>query len=238
MRKYLIILAVLLFSSFIFNLFFVSQIFNYYNKFNKLRLSPLHLDSYDVKKGKYKLLIYGDSHAENWKNSPLKKTINLGVGGQTSKQLLLRSDYHLDGIESEITLLFVGSNDIRIVASFPDQEKRIVNDALSNILNLIRKIDSDFFIVCTIPPIFELTYRDYALDYQASDVARQRLNDKIRSLSDKNVLILDTTKILNKYKNLRELSSDGLHINEKVYELLNERMLSLLTEREQNIIVQ
>ena len=237
MRKYLIILAALLFLSFIFNLFFALQIFNYYNKFNQLRLSPLHLGSYDVKKGKYKLLIYGDSHAENWKNSPLKETINLGIGGQTSKQLLLRSDYHLDGVESEITLLFVGANDIRIVASFPDQGRRIVNDAFSNILNLIHKIDSDFFIVCTIPPIFELTYRDYALDYQASDAAKQKLNEKIRSLSDNNVLILDTTKVLNKYKSLRELSSDGLHINEKGYELLNERMLSLLTGRELNMIV-
>ena len=47
----------------------------------------------------------------------------------------------------------------------------------------------------TIPPIFELTYRDYALDYRASDAARQKLNEKIRGLSDNNVLILDTAKI-------------------------------------------
>ena len=70
------------------------------------------------------VVIYGDSHASNWNINKIDglRCLNMGVSGQTTQQLLIRSDYELTKNPMYI-VLFAGANDAKSVLTFPKLKK-------------------------------------------------------------------------------------------------------------------
>ncbi len=201
-----------------------------YNSYNKLRLNPIGLAKYTQPVGEFELIIYGDSLAADWRHLPFKNSLNLGIGGHTTKQLLLRSSYHLSDCSSEIAIIFAGGNDLKTTISFPQQSGEIVSNAIENLNGIINNINAERIIICTIPQIFRMPMRYYAFNLKESFKAQLEYNELIRKLQTDRIDVLDTYEIFNNETDKDKYSDDGMHINVKGYELLNKYLFSILNK--------
>lgn len=219
-----ILFSVLFFISCLLNVILFIKARNIYAKFNNLSLDPINEDSHIFSdETEHKVVIFGDSHALNWglKTVNGMKCMNMGVDGQTTRQLLIRSSYQLRQHPKYI-ILFAGANDARCVLTLPKFRDRIVNAAFNNLTTIIKKYDNSTIFVFTIPPIFKLPYKYYFFSFNHFENAIKDLNSRIAEINYRNVIILDAYRYLSEHPHKNNLSTDGIHLNEAGYKILEE----------------
>lgn len=228
MKKVQLILVLFLAASLAANFLIYDKSKSLYRTFNQLRLAPLSLNSHPIPKEPIETLIFGDSHAQKWNPAPESDILNLGIGGQTSQQLHLRALLTFEGLQVETAIIFAGGNDLKAIASTPHLEKSVLNNAYMNLMKTIEAIGAKRTILCTIPPVFSIPLRYRFFDYQSSLRALEDLNDQIRNTQQPGITVFDANQILTQHGDLNELSEDGIHLNPKGYELLNDHVAKLL----------
>lgn len=201
----------------------------FYGELNATRLDPLGLRRFEIPAAPQNptLIFFGDSRAAQWSEPSWLggQTLNLGIGAQTSAQILGRFDQHLAPFSPRIVVLQAGINDLKAIPHFPQSEGEIINNCKQNIERIVARCREKkaHVVLTTIFPIGDLPFRRRLFWSDRVDLAIETVNSYIHSLKAADVSILDTADILNGKDGrlVSEYSRDFLHLSDEGVAKLN-----------------
>ena len=215
---------------------------HYYLLLNQTTLDPLGLEyiksnSKEVdasNDSQTKVIFFGDSRAQEWTLPTEIKgfsSINGGISGQTSTQVLGRFEKQVVPLRPQIILVQVGINDLKAIPLFPDRKTIIVANCKSNIQEIVKRSRSlgATVILTTIIPSGEIPLVRKPFWSSEIDRALVEVNSYISSLQAPNVIIFDSYSLLNQTQK-NNYYKDTLHLNEKGYEILNKELTKVLSK--------
>lgn len=213
----------------------LTQRVNYYKNIMQLQLDPLgekyppsflrlHEDSF---------WIIGDSRAEQWDttyfNSMTSGVLNLGVGGQSSKQVLERFKNDLEIAHPERILIQVGINDLKCLGIIKDNN--ITKNCIDNIINILEicKEEEINAVYSSIFPVGRIEV--FRRPFWTKDICDSinKVNITLKNYCVQNgflffdsysLLLNDNTSKLAK----QEYQKDFLHLNKKGYVVLSKEL--------------
>jgi len=181
--------------------------------------------------------IIGDSRAAGWETFQLDfiriKSLNLGIVGQTSRQVLERFRNDIDRSRPYCILLQVGINDLKCIGLLKDET--ITRTCIRNILLILetcKKHEIKAIYSSIFPPgDIELFRRPFWEPTTMDSLTT--VNAVIKNYCQKNGFIyFDTFKLLESQINpgivINEYQKDFLHINARGYEHISDRLKDLL----------
>ena len=199
-------------------------VYKMFDKYNDNRLDPIEFSEIKIDTTQiYDWTLLGDSHTYYWKMNQ-QNVLNLGIGGQTSGQILVRSLLMQNQLKGKNLILSIGANDVKSIATNPERKQEIIENCITNIQEIVSVLKPKFekIYIITIPPDFDVSWQQRLFNYQETVVAKDELNARIKTLAQKNNLVLiDTFTIL---KGKDKMSEDGVHMNQKAYEILNRHL--------------
>lgn len=143
-----------------------------------------------VRKGGVKVLFLGDSLTKGWLESGKEtwkgafaswKTLNIGIGGDTTRQTLWRLDHGaLDGIQPRVVVLMIGVNNIFTQTGTDDE-------IAQGIEAILRKIHTQS------PGTKVLLLGILPLGNDAQTARTKAINAKLAALSGANIRFLDVS---------------------------------------------
>ncbi len=174
------------------------------------------------------IVFLGDSLIDinDWENDfPDKNIVNQGINGDTTYGVLNRVD-NLVRLKPEKVFIMIGINDI---AKGLDTEKLLENykDILSEIKS--GSPDTEIYVQSILPINQKIAEQYYPL--KDGNKIISNINDKIKKIAaDQNVIYLDLyPNFLNSDGDLdSSFTLDGLHLNEKGYQLWVEEISNLV----------
>lgn len=236
-----IALVLILAGSLVLNLALGMYTKRFYLSTNRVALDPYGLKSFQTptfqttKNQTLKVAFFGDSRALAWP-SPVDlkgvEFINLGIGGQTSAQVLGRFEGHVKKVRPDILVLQVCINDLKTIPLFPARKREIINNCTKNLMGIIRNSNEIgiHVIVSTVFPLGNVPLQ--RLPVWSSEVADSVLevNEFIQGLSAKNVTVFDADKVLmdTSGKMKAEYRKGLMHPNETAYKTINKELEKLL----------
>lgn len=225
MKKYIITLIIFVSLTIcVFSLY--KLIYEMYDKYNDTRLDPLSKELLlkDFSKN-YDYVLLGDSHAQYWKLNK-ENVLNLGMTGQTSEQIQIRSTLIKDTLKGKNLILSIGANDVKAIATNPENIDKIAFNFQKNLNKIIanhKKHFNDIYII-TIPPDFNPGFQQLLFNYQVTRDAKIMMNNKIRLIAkEKRLRLIDANNLLENNRlgiSLKEFSEDGVHMNKNAYMIL------------------
>ncbi len=239
---WLTILVILLLSSILVNVILFTVGRSYYLQLNAVRLDPLGLKFFEkapssqAADDQQVLLFFGDSRAESWPfpQNPAYYTINRGIGGQTSGQVLARYDQHARPFNADVIVIQVGINDLKTIPLFPHEKERIIADLQANISQILASAEQQeaHVILTTIFPVGEVPLE--RRPFWSDDVppAIIEMNQFIAQQARPTVTIFDTYErlVAADGRMQDQFSPDLLHLNKAGYDLLNQELNVLLDQ--------
>lgn len=232
--------SIIFLSSITLNALLYRELRKYYTQLYAVELDPLgfsHFQDETVPQtnSKSTLVFFGDSRAAQWFAPQLENYtfINRGIGNQTSTQVLLRFEEHIQPLKPDILVIQVCINDLKTIPLFPERKQQIIATCEENIELLVQKtLDLDATVILTtifptsghIPPARTLVWSNDIYE------AIKEVNRYILSLKNEEVIIFDTASILSDPKgNIKlEYVYDLLHLNDEGYEVLNVELVQIL----------
>jgi lysophospholipase L1-like esterase len=207
-----------------------------YLLYNMLRFDPLEENRINSLSGltSADIWLIGDSRINMWDEkllSPLSdKVVNLGIGGQTSAQVLNRLKKYLEIGKPRWVFLEVGVNDIKIIGVDHKLSDTIKTGCFRNITSIIElcgKYNIKVLVIGIFPtgdiePLRRLVWNS------SVDSAIAQVNDKIRLYcSNNDVKYFDASKILSDSKGkVKSNFQDGfLHLNNEAYKDLSSNII-------------
>ncbi len=244
MRTSLVISLLSIASAVFISLLFICKL-NSYKDDLRFRLDPLEESRLElqINPGENGFWIIGDSRAAGWETSQLGfiriNSYNLGIGGQTSRQVLERFRNDLNKSRPYCVLIQVGINDLKGIGLLGDRS--ITQSCTDNILQIletcekygIKAIYSSIFppgdIEMIRRPFWESTTIDSLI----------RVNDEIRDHCRENGHIyFDTFKLLESQKRPgiaeNEYQQNFFHINARGYEHICRGLQALLNSTDED----
>ncbi|MGB0580204.1 MAG: SGNH/GDSL hydrolase family protein [Limisphaerales bacterium] len=202
---------------------------HYYTAANAVRLDPLGLREHSTQSPpeNLALVFYGDSRAAEWPEPSwlAGRTMNLGIGAQTTEQILGRFEHHLAPLRPDIVLLQAGINDLKAIPLLPEAETEIIDRCKQNIGSIVERCQEQGanVILTTIFPVGDLPLERRPFWSDRVDPAIAEVNQYIRSLeSDRVVIIASEDALAGEDGHVtRESSRDFLHLSEIGYQQLN-----------------
>lgn len=245
LNKYFILLTTIfllaLGSSIYLNLILYNRAKKYYLELNETRLDPLGLNNYekiqvfpDVDE-KRLVVLFGDSRADSWIAPQMGgyRFINRGVGSQTSVQTIGRFAEHLGFLQDgDVVVLQVGINDLKTIALFPERRQSIVANCKTNIQAIVEasRKKGATVIVTTIFPVGKVPLERRPFWSDAIDRAITEVNAYIETLAADEVIVFDAFLVLADGQGMiqQQYAKDELHLNERGYEILNDKLVQIL----------
>ena len=183
-----------------------------YYQLNQLQLSKSPPDA----------VFIGDSITEGWsfflpEFFSDNNFINRGIGGQTTSQMLIRFRQDVVNLKPKSVVILAGINDIARNTKFYSLE--IIAENIFSMVELA-KINGIVPIICSVLPADEFSWNPDILP--ADSVIK--LNDLLEAYANNNqVLYLNYFDEMNNNNGglQVELTSDGVHVTEKGYELMS-----------------
>ena len=183
-----------------------------YNKQNELQISKSSPDA----------VFMGDSITEGWsvflpEFFSNNNYINRGIGGQTTSQMLIRFRQDVINLKPKSVVILAGINDIARNNKFYSLE--IIAENIFSMVELA-KINGIVPIICSVLPADEFSWNP---DISPADSVI-KLNTLLKAYANKNqVIYLNYFDEMDNNKGgLRvELTSDGVHVTKKGYELMS-----------------
>jgi len=234
-----VILVIALISGFL-NVYLYNRMRSYYSMLYAAELDPLGLSYFndDVSQlynGKLLVVFFGDSRAARWVAPALDdfSFINRGIGNQTSSQVLLRFEEHIEPLQPDVVILQVCINDLKTIPLFPERKQEIIDNCKVNI-SVVAQNSLDLGAKVILTTVFP-TSGNVPLERRlvwSSDVhgAVNEVNQFILAYQNESVIIFDTAKLLsNSEGNTKpEYVYDLLHLNNHGYENLNLELVKIL----------
>lgn len=208
----------------------------YYQELHATKLDPLGTLRFQVPRPveDLQLLFYGDSRAAQWPApaSLVGRTMNFGIGGQTTEQILGRFDQYLAALKPRIVLVEAGVNDLKTIPLFPDREAAIIARCEANLRQIVERSRQlgAHVVITTVFPVGNYSLERSLVWSDRVPLAIQRVNEFIRSLESGGVTVFDADKVLaDQSGKLRpEFSADLLHLSPTGYAALNQGLERLL----------
>lgn len=183
-----------------------------YYQLNELQLSKSPPDA----------VFMGDSITEGWsfflpEFFSDNNFINRGIGGQTTSQMLIRFRQDVVNLKPKSVVILAGINDIARNTKFYSLE--IIAENIFSMVELA-KINGIVPIICSVLPADEFRWNPDILP--ADSVIK--LNELLEAYANKNqVLYLNYFDEMNNNNGglQFELTSDGVHVTKKGYELMS-----------------
>jgi len=180
-------------------------------------------------KAPVKLVFMGNSITEGWKlfdpnffNST--DYVNRGIGGQTTPQMLIRFKQDVLDLKPKGVVILAGTNDIAGNTG-PMSIQEIYNQIESMAgLAALNKIE---VFLCSVLPVYDYPWKS-GLKPAPKIVA---LNEMLKTLAgEKNYLYIDYFSEMSDDKNglKASLGADGVHPNEKGYEIMKRVLLNTI----------
>jgi lysophospholipase L1-like esterase len=229
----LIILSGLAYTGF----FFYRKI---YLSYNLLRLDPLEESKIDNKllkttKDNIDIWLLGDSRIAHWStnffSSINANVVNLGIEGQTSRQVLERLEDHLKFGIPDLVVLEVGINDLKIIGLDKTKRNKISELCYHNIISIIElcKINGVRVICSNIFPNGKIEFSRNLVWNRFIDIEIVKINKGLEGYCNKNnIEYFDAFDIL-KDKNARvkeNFQKGFLHINDQAYLELTKQLIT------------
>jgi lysophospholipase L1-like esterase len=214
----------------------------YYRQVSDVRLDPPGLEVYASKRAEPPpsdrpvLAIFGDSRALMWSAPttvlPEYAIVDVGVGNQTTAQLLLRFDADVPRLHPSVIVLEGGVNDLKTISEFPERRAKIVADCKANLVKLVAKSRETgaTVVLTTIFAIGDIPlWRKPFWSNDVDDVVRE-VNAFVRTLKGDKVVVFDADPILDREdgKIQKPYQFDFLHVSPAGYDALNERLAPLV----------
>jgi len=217
------------------------QQLNHYKEINQFRLDPFEENKLHSLRGSgdNDLWIIGDSRAEQWNASflrPIKTNVyNLGIAGQSTKQVLERFEDNLETHCPKYVVIQVGINDLKNIGILDGE--RIAVDCLENTVRIVDlcKRRGIIAIYTSIFPVGTVSLlRKPFWDESIRDSIRH-VNMKVKEYCfDKGIYYFDSYSILSDDENQDivkpEYQRDFLHINREGYKLLSAKLSVFLSD--------
>ena len=180
-------------------------------------------------KAPVKMVFMGNSITEGWKlfdpnffNST--NYVNRGIGGQTTPQMLIRFKQDVLDLKPKGVVILAGTNDIAGNTG-PMSIQEIYNQIESMAgLAALNKIE---VFLCSVLPVYDYPWKP-GLKPAPKIVA---LNEMLKTLAgEKNYLYIDYFSEMSDDKNglKASLGADGVHPNEKGYEIMKRVLLNTI----------
>ena len=198
-----------------------------------LFIKPKHQGS---SKGK-KVLFVGDSRVFQWHPMPAfadMSIINAGYSGETSGQLRLRYTELVSSVRPAVVIIQTGINDLKILGLQPerkDEMEALVYDNISNMVTNLTEAGKKV-ILLTVFPAGKPDLLHRFVWSSAINKAVKRVNIRLLSMVQPNLTVIDSSKLLAADNMLsQQFQKDTLHINQRGYLRLNEKLASVISEK-------
>ena len=181
-------------------------------------------------KDEQRVVFMGDSITDSWDDQkyggffPGKPYINRGIGGQTTPQMLIRFRAEVIALKPKVVVILAGTNDI--AGNTGPTTLTAIEDNLISMAELARMAKIRVVLASVMP------ISDYAKTLEGKPIIRsgQRPPEQIRALNDwmrkyaadNHAIYLDyySATVDDKGFLREELSEDGLHPNQKGYDIM------------------
>lgn len=223
------------------NFFLVRANEEYFKQVSAVRLDPPGLKFYATQRAvpppqnRPVVAFFGDSRALMWalpKGLPNAELRDLGVGNQTTAQVLLRFDDDVARLKPKVVVLEAGVNDLKTIAEFPSAKRETIETCKSNLARLVakaRKIDASVVLV-TVFAIGDVSI--WRRPFWSSEIgpAVDEVNRFVRTLGQDGVVVLDADPILDDARGKIDprYQYDFLHLAPAGYAALNERLVPIV----------
>lgn len=168
-------------------------------------------------RNKGEIVFAGDSIIENFRVDEYfdQTVINRGLGGYTTKDFLKVIDEIIVPLEPSKLFLHIGSNDLVLIPSTPDET---IDNVITVIENLKTKLPHTKIYFFSLTPVLPLTNKKTRALYVANrtnqmiDYINDKLKEKIENYIDINTNLKDGLGILEEW-----YTDDGIHLNHYGY---------------------
>ena len=232
--------SIIFLSSITLNALLYGELRKFYTLLYAVELDPLgfsHFQDETVPQASTKstLVFFGDSRAAQWPAPQMEgyTFINRGIGNQTSTQVLLRFEEHIQPLKPDIVVIQVCINDLKTIPLFPERKQEIITTCEENIELLVQKtldLDATVILTTVLPPSGNVPLaRTLVWSNDIYDAIKE-VNRFILSLKNDQVIIFDTASIVSDPEGNTKLEYvyDLLHLNDEVYKALNMELVQIL----------
>ena len=176
--------------------------------------------------GESRVVFFGDSITDKWKLGeyfPGKPYVNLGIGGQTTPQMLVRFRQDAIDLQPKVIVMLAGTNDIA-----GNTGPMRLEDIEANYASMaeLARAHQIHLVFSSILPVHNYTPQSQDLFAQRSPKKILELNRWLKAYCEANGLVyLDYFSAMVDDKGLlnRDLADDGLHPNAAGYRLMAPR---------------
>lgn len=210
-----------------------------YLKYNLLRLDPLEELTIDPKllltdNQNLDIWLLGDSRIAHWDTKHFgafpANIVNLGVEGQSTKQILERFKNHLEKGIPDWIVLEAGINDLKVIGLNEGLSEKIANECYNNIISIFTLCNQKKIkiICCSIFPIGNIEMPRRLIWSETVEKQINDVNKKLKNYcNNNNIEFYEVSDILlgtNRVK--RHFQNGFLHINNESYSLLTKEFIS------------
>jgi len=222
------------------NVFLYKEVSKFYTQLYASELDPIGLSYFQhevnpINSDKQIVVFYGDSRAAQWPSPQINGFyfVNRGIGNQTSTQVILRFEEHVQPLQPDIVIIQVCINDLKTIPLFPGKKQEIIDNCKANIIKTIQKslaINSTVILTTIFPTSGNIPLERRLVWSKDIYDAINEVNQFILNYQDKGVIIFDTAHMLsNSDGNMKpEYIYDLLHINNTGYEAINTELIKIL----------
>jgi len=214
----------------------------FYTDFRMTTVFPTHELFYQSRnaklseKQKKRVVLFGDSRIQQWKNLPQMEEfefINRGIGGETTAQLRARFESDVLALLPDIVILQLGINDLVAIGLQTKREKAIVQQCRDNLNLFVEMLQAkaiEVILLTIIPPAQPILARlPVWSDHIPKRVAE--INQEWLSLpATEKFHVVDTAQILKNESGKwhDNVNQDTLHLTPTGYQYLNQAIIAIL----------
>ena len=188
------------------------------------QLGRYHADNEKLKKepaDPQRVVFLGDSITDGWKLGqyfPNKPYVNRGISGQTTAQMLVRMFEDVINLKPAVMVLYAGTNDI--ARNNGPQTIEMIQENFQAMVELAQ-LHGIKVVLCSVTPVSDYGPRKMTEGRPPADILKMNEWLKAYAAKTKSVYADYFAAVVDDKGMLKaEISRDGLHPNDKGYELM------------------
>jgi lysophospholipase L1-like esterase len=211
-----------------------------YLQYNLLRSDPLEESKIagkllNTSDSNVNIWLIGDSRIAHWNKNFFSPThaniVNLGIDGQTSRQVLQRFKNHLEFGKPDWIILEVGINDLKVIGLNRKLSNKISVECYNNIISIIEICQADGInvICCNIFPNGKIEFTRKLVWNSLVDQEIIEINKKLKRYSERNnIEHFDAYRFLSEdsHRVKEDYQNGFLHLNDEAYLALTKQIIN------------